>query len=609
VNPAPTRSALGAIALGIRVLLVRLRFPALMLAVGLGIARMDDLRALVDRARRPAQAPDLVADAAHEFFCPMHVQVVRVEAGSCPICGMPLAKRAKGLAPSEGLPGASARVTLTPERLRRAGVETVPVERRPLVHRLEAYGEVRYDERRLARISSRTKGRVERLHVDFTGARVEKGAPLALLLAPDVTSAARELLLARRSQEPTHGGAMASAAEEKLRLLGLSAAQVERLAASGHASPTVEVLSPIAGTVIERKVLQGDWIVEGQELYTVADTSLVWVTAAIYEDEVGFVHRGQPVEIRAVAHPGRTFLGRVSFLEPSLDLATRSLRARIDVPNVDGLLLPGMAVQATLRMPIGPSGTPPSGGAVEWRCCTSCPDVVAPAPGLCPECDMPLTPVEKGGPPPSGTPGDPFVCACAEAPTPTSAPLPAPPPVPEPAPAPSPWLPRPTPSPQLPPAPAHAHAVASAPTPTTRTVFWCPMHPEVTQDTPGQCAKCGGMTLIEKTIEVPAAPASSGAHAHAPAPAPSSGRDPLVVPASAVIHEGRRALVWREAAPGVFEAVEVILGPRTGLLVPVISGLALGDRVVRAGAFLVDAEARLKPSAGAYFGASGGPAK
>ena len=125
-----------------------------------------------------------------------------------------------------------------------------------------------------------------------------------------------------------------------------------------------------------------------------------------------------------------------------------------------------------------------------------------------------------------------------------------------------------------------------------RVVYWCPMHPEVQQDTPGECAKCGGMELQKK--EIPAAAAT----------------DVLAVPESSVVDTGKRKVVYVESAPGVFDAHEVVLGPRAGAFYPVIRGVDAGARVATAGSFLIDAETRLNPAAaGSYFGASGTPQK
>jgi hypothetical protein len=135
---------------------------------------------------------------------------------------------------------------------------------------------------------------------------------------------------------------------------------------------------------------------------------------------------------------------------------------------------------------------------------------------------------------------------------------------------------------------SRAAALGDAPA-AARVEYWCPMHPEVVEDTPGECAKCGGMTLVRR--EVPSGPSKG---------------DVLAIPETAVVDTGKRKVVYVESSPGVFDAREVVLGPRAGVFYPVVSGLDAGMRVATAGSFLIDAETRLDPAAaGTYFGASG----
>ncbi len=578
---------------GLRVALVRLRFVAIMAAVALGVAYFDDIRARVERLVRPERAPDFVGEAEHEYYCPMHPAVVRAEPGKCPQCGMPLARRKKGA--KEPLPdGVLARVLLSPDRVRMAGVATVEVARRPLEKRIETVGFIEVDERRLARLSARIAGRAEKLYVDFTGMKVKAGDPVYDIYSPALLNTQRELLLeleaieraARAAPQPAaapRSSPALEAARQRLLLWGIRPKQIEDLEKRREPSATMTIYSPISGTVIEKTIALGSYVEEGANPYTVADLSVVWMVAKVYEDDAPLVRLGQAVEIASVAFPGRTFEGHVSFIAPSLDRDTRTVSVRVDVPNPLELLRPGMYVTATLRAPIGPDGRPAAPAVdVVYRCCAACPEIESKEPGPCPKCGMPLTPHEV--PREGAAGGGAWVCACAmhadsiyRAAAPGTCALCGAPLAREVTPAEG----------------ANAPRDEKASPPPTRTVYWCPMHPEVTQDAPGTCEKCGGMILEPK--EVPAAPAAGPASA------------PLAIPAAAVIHTGARTVVYRGSAEGVFDAVEVVLGPRAGEWFPVIAGLAVGDRIVARGAFLVDAEARLNPgAAGAYFGASGG---
>ena len=190
----------------VKVVELRLRFIALMAATGLVFAYWDTLWNYYDKWARPVG--DHVAAASDiEYYCPMHPSVVRDAPGNCPICGMPLSKRKKSQ--KEELPeGVTARVQLAPFRVTQAGIRTAEITYEPLVETVTTVGFVTFDERRLSRISSKTKGlaRVEKLFVNFTGTFVEVGEPLADLYSPELYQATRELLLAQRTaSERTNG--------------------------------------------------------------------------------------------------------------------------------------------------------------------------------------------------------------------------------------------------------------------------------------------------------------------------------------------------------------------------------------------------------------------
>lgn len=664
------KTALSRASFALRVLLVRARFISLMLVVALTVAYWDTaLHALRRLGRPPGDA--VAAASTVEYFCPMDPQIVRPEPASCPICGMPLSKRDKA-APVELPAGVLARVQLTPYRVALADAATVAVRRRALDATIDTVGAVAIDERRLARLSSRVKGRVDRLFVDFTGTEVREGEPLVWLYSQDIFTTARELLAARSA-----GGPVLEAAQRRLLLWGLTRAQVDRILTRGELETHVEVLSPISGTVVSKAVVAGDYVEEGTEMYTVADLKVLWMIARVYEDEAPLVHLGQRVEISSSAYPERAFEGHVSFVDPTVDPATRTVGVRVDVANVHRLLRPGMYVRARLRAPIGPDGVPARSAAeVVYRCCSACPDVLSREPGACPQCGMALTPVTEAEALPAATrwecrcamhpdevftsdgPGACALCGAALVPEARGAPEAA---QADPGASASPrpalvtvhecpghpeaardapgicllcgtmvLIPRQVGADEARALLARAKPGASSPLaaegpPTTVTVYECPGHPEATRDTPGICVPCGTMELIPREVPadearallaatrpeasrpLPDAPSPADPdHIHGAPPAPASA--PLAVPVGAVIDTGGQRVVYVEASAGVFDAVEVVVGPRVGEWYPVVRGLREGQKVVARGAFLIDAEARLNPAAASvYFGASGGP--
>jgi Cu(I)/Ag(I) efflux system membrane fusion protein len=517
----------------VKVVELRLRFIALMAATGLIFGYWDTIWNHYEKWTRPA-GDHLAAASDIEYFCPMHPNVVRDHPGNCPICGMPLSKRAKGAA--EPLPeGVTARLSLPPNRVKQAGVQAVAIGYAPLTERLTTVGQVGFDERRLARIASRTKGlaRVEKLMVNFTGTTVQAGEPLAELYSPELYQAVRELLLAQKNaaERARHlsgagrsllggdGGDLVALAREKLSLWGITPRQIDAILASGEAEYRLPILSPISGVVVRKNVVEGQYVAEGEAMFEVADLSRVWVQAQVYEDQVGQIAEGQAVEATVPAYPGEVFRGTVAFVDPVLNPATRTLGVRYDLENPDGRLRPGMYVTVTLETPIAemPAFRERFAKAEASR-------PVRRAAGSAAEQKVCLVTGNE-----LGTMGEPI--------------------------------------------PVEVEG---------EKVWIC-------------CAAC------EKKLRWQPA-----RYLAASQPPPKDAV--LTVPESAVIDTGARKVVYVETEPGVFEGREVVLGPRSGDLFPVLDGLVPGDRVATAGAFLIDAESRLNP-AFANTGASNGPTR
>ncbi|AMV38109.1 Cation efflux system protein CusB precursor [Planctomyces sp. SH-PL62] len=349
----------------VKVVELRLRFVALMAATGLVFAYWDTLWNHYEKwTRPPGEIHAAASDTEH--FCPMHPTVVQSEPGSCPICGMPLSKRKKGEA--EGLPeGVLSRVTLEPYRVAQAGVRTSEVGYAPLSETVTTVGSVEVDERQLKRISSKTKGmsRVEKLFVNYTGTKVEAGEPLAELYSPELYQAIQELLLAQRStrERPRAQTALGRSvlgdpdelvalSREKLRLWGVAPAQIEQILREGKAEFKLPILSPIGGVLIRKGVVEGDYVAEGQAMFEVADLTHVWVKAQVYENQFALVRVGQAVEATVEAYPGEVFSGKVAFVDPVLNPATRTVTVRYDLENADLRLRPGMFATVTLKTPV-----------------------------------------------------------------------------------------------------------------------------------------------------------------------------------------------------------------------------------------------------------------
>jgi Cu(I)/Ag(I) efflux system membrane fusion protein len=578
----------------VKVIELRVRFIALLAGTGLVFGYWDTIWNHYEKWTRP-EGQRVAAASDVEYFCPMHPNVVRGDPGNCPICGMPLSKRKKG--EKEVLPeGVTARVALSTFRVQQAGVQTAEVGYAPLAETLTTVGNVVFDERRLARISSKTKGtaRVEKLHVNFTGTPVKAGEPLAELYSPELYQAVRELLLAQRNaaqgtrlQSATSrallggGTDLVQLAREKLALWGLTPQQIDQILASGQADYRMPILSPISGVVIRKNVVEGQYVAEGEALFEVADLGRVWVQAQVFEDQIGKVKVGQAVEATVEAFPGETFRGTVAFIDPALDPATRTVNVRYDLENPDGRLRPGMFASVTLRTPVSEM---PAFRERFARRPAARPAAVRQASFMTPA-EQEICPVTGSE---LGSMGDPLpvklasgqVWICCEG---CQTPL---------AEQPGKYLPK------L--ARTEWTVEEQRICPVTRAKLGSmgePLPVEVENQKLWVC--CAGCP--EKLKAEPAR------YLAALEPAPKDAV--LTVPESAVIDTGTKKIVYIETEPGTFEGREVVLGPRSGEQFPVLEGLLPGDRVATSGAFLIDAETRLNPGAAAtYVGSTGSSA-
>lgn len=340
---------------------------------------------------RPGGAPGSAATGSRKarevWTCSMHPQIRLGGPGSCPICSMPLIP-AGGSGDLAGTGGGAPALSLTQVERARVGVETVAVERRSLATEIRTVGRIGYDETTLTGVSARVNGYVERLFVDYTGVPVRAGDHLVEIYSPDLVVAQQELLIAAKSPG---GGPLLESSRQKLRWLGISAAQVDEILRSGKVQERMTVYSPSAGTVVEKPVVAQAYVEPGTVLFRLADLTRVWAFVEVYEYELAGVRLDQEVELEAEAYPGEVFRGRVGFVSPVVDETTRTVRVRVNIANRDQRLKPGMFVRALLRAPVEGGG----GGEVPvlWTCPMH-PEIAAPGPGSCPLCGMKLDPME-----------------------------------------------------------------------------------------------------------------------------------------------------------------------------------------------------------------------
>ncbi len=264
-------------------------------------------------------------------------------------------------------------IRLDANELATFGITFGTAEVRPLSRIIRTVGMVEFDERRMSYVSPKFGGWVEKLHVDFTGQAVREGQPLLEVYSPELVAAQEELLLAvrmaesvGRSEVPNVAAgaeALLESARRRLAYWDISDAQVRRLIETGEVRKTLTMHAPVSGIVMEKGVFEGQAVRSGQNLYMIADLSGVWVNAEVFEADAALVREGMPAEVSIAALPGQSLGGRIEYVYPTVEDRTRSMRARITIPNPRSELKPGMYATVTFRPELGEVLTVP-GSAV-----------------------------------------------------------------------------------------------------------------------------------------------------------------------------------------------------------------------------------------------------
>jgi RND family efflux transporter MFP subunit len=372
------------------------------------------------------QGEKTTPSAAVKYHCPMHPTMVSDRPGDCPICGMCMVPIGGGEPAPAGAskPAVSApparkkilyRSTMNPKEVsdrpgkdsmgmemerveveeispggsqveglagvgipirkqQLIGVRTEIVKRAPFVRTISAVGRVAVDETRLRHIHTKVEGWIEKLYVNATGEKVRIGQPLLSIYSPELLATQGEYLLALRSRAALGEGATPEAlkradellesSRRRLLLYDFTPGQIEELKKSGEPSRAVTLFSPVSGYVLQRSVTGGEKIDAGTQILDVADLSLIWVIASIYEYEVPFLKIGQPASMTFASLPGRKFQGKVSLIYPVLEASTRTVQVRIELQNPDMELKPDMFTQVELQASLGDRLTVPDGAVL-----------------------------------------------------------------------------------------------------------------------------------------------------------------------------------------------------------------------------------------------------
>ncbi len=253
-------------------------------------------------------------------------------------------------------------VTLDARARQLAGVQTAQVATKVLSKEIKTTGKIAMNQTGQTYITSRVEGRVDELYVTAEGETIAPGQAIAAIYSPTYVAAQEEYLLTLDNvQKLKNAGKdvvqinnrLLEAARRKLRLLNVSEADVAQLEQSHQTSDHMTIYAQFGGTVLEKLLQPGSYVMPGEKLFSLADLSTVWMNADVYEKDLAGVKIGQTVTVTSATFPGETFNGQVTFINPILDDATRAAKIRVALANSDGQLRPNMFVNATISVPLG----------------------------------------------------------------------------------------------------------------------------------------------------------------------------------------------------------------------------------------------------------------
>jgi Cu(I)/Ag(I) efflux system membrane fusion protein len=254
----------------------------------------------------------------------MHPWIKSDKPGRCTICGMeltPVYEGEKGFDESSG----SNVVALTQNQIQVLHVQTADAKNRPLVRTLSVSGTIDDNAMRHRVLSAYVDGRIDKLHVNYIGAEVTEGQPLAEFYSPSLLQAEREYRQL--------GGELKKNTALRLRQMGLTQTQIDALDQKPADSLTSQILSPISGTVVAQSIYEGQYVATGQQLLELADFSTMWFMFRAYEQDMPWIKPGLPVTVTTPSIPNKEFVGKITFIDPNFDEATRSTKVRVELDN------------------------------------------------------------------------------------------------------------------------------------------------------------------------------------------------------------------------------------------------------------------------------------
>ncbi|MDZ4846195.1 MAG: efflux RND transporter periplasmic adaptor subunit [Chitinophagales bacterium] len=281
------------------------------------------------------------------YTCPMHPTVINSTPGTCPVCNMSLIKVEKKENDHAGHEGNF--ITIDKRRQELAGIETDTIKFRNIYPASTVVGTVAIDEVQVKTISSRVKGRIDKLFVKTTGVYLKSGIPLYSIYSEQLLADEKEYLTLHKKNKTINStthltNEFLNAAKSKLLLWGLTEKQISELVSSGNASPLITFYSPEAGYVTEVKITEGVYVEEGSLLIKITSLNHVWVEAQVYSNELSKNTDNKSFLVYSENNPDEVYKGVLAYNNPVIEEGRRVQLLRIRVDNIKGNLIPGMMV-------------------------------------------------------------------------------------------------------------------------------------------------------------------------------------------------------------------------------------------------------------------------